>query len=54
MTYAHIFKAKAKQFLLILTTGPAISEGVISETIVASRKEAKAQAKAAGAKTHNY
>ena len=54
MTYAHIYNAPRKQFCLILTTGPSISEGIISEVLVDSRTEAKAQAKAAGATPHNY
>jgi uncharacterized protein YegP (UPF0339 family) len=51
---AHIFKAKAGQFTLILSTGAAINTGVISETLYASKAEAKAAAKAAGATPHNY
>lgn len=54
VTYAHIYNAPKGQFRLILTSGPAISEGVLSEVIVDSRAEVKAQAKAAGAKPHNY
>jgi hypothetical protein len=51
---AHIYKAKAGQFTLILSTGAAINTGVLSETTHANKAEAKAAAKAAGATPHNY
>ena len=51
---AHIYRSRNKNWLLILTTGAAISQGVISEIIYPSKKEAKQAAKQAGAKPWNY
>jgi protoheme ferro-lyase len=54
MIYAHIFKAHArtgKKFVLILSTG-FVPDG--TESLHDSKAEAKAAAKAAGAKAWNY
>lgn len=54
MTYAHIFKARAstgKKFILILSEG-FTPDGI--ESLHDSKAEAKAAAKAAGAKAWNY
>jgi len=51
---AHIYKSRNKNWLLILTTGAAISQGVLSETIYPSKIAAKQAAKQAGAKPWNY
>lgn len=53
-TYAHIYKARGGVFNLLITTGPAISEGVLSNLSFDNRAMAKAHARAAGAKPHNY
>jgi len=53
MLYSHIYKTRGG-FNLILTTGPALNTGVISETQHADKRAAKAAAKAAGAKPWNY
>ena len=52
--FAHIYKFKNGMFELIITTSASISEGVISERLVASKTEAKQLAKQIGAKPHNY
>jgi hypothetical protein len=52
--YAHIYRAAGKKVRLILSTGPSISEGIVSETLFDSKVEAKAAAKAAGAKAWNF
>ena len=54
MTYAHIFKCIKNKFKLMITTDQAISFGIISQTMHESKAEAKAAAKASGAKPHNY
>lgn len=54
MKYAHIFKAAGGKFTLFITTGPAISEGVISRQVYDGKVAAKAAAKAAGAKAWNF
>lgn len=54
MKYAHIFNAPGKKVRLIITTGPTVSEGVVSEQIFDSKAEAKKAAKAAGAKPWNF
>lgn len=53
-TYAHIYNAPKKQVRLMITTGPAIDNGVISEQLVDTKKEAKKLAKDAGATPYNY
>lgn len=53
-TYAHVYKARGGAFNLLITTGPAISEGVLSNLPFDNRALAKAHARAAGAKPHNY
>ncbi len=52
--YAHINNARGGKFSLLLTTGAAINEGVISEKLYDTKKEAKDAAKVAGAKPWNY
>jgi hypothetical protein len=52
--YAHIYNAPCKKFRLFLTTGPSISEGVVSEQLFDAKAEAKKAAKAAGAKAWNF
>ena len=54
MIYAHIFKSRGGKFCLTLTDTPAISSGMISKSMHESKSEAKAAAKAVGAKPHNY
>ena len=56
MIYAHIYKAPKSlgKYRLMITTGFAISEGVISDTYFADLKSAKAAAITAGAKAWNY
>lgn len=56
MLLAHIYKAPKRlgKYQLIITTGAAINEGVISESYFADLKSAKAAAIAAGAKAWNY
>jgi hypothetical protein len=56
MIYAHIYKAPKAlgKYKLIVTTGFAISEGVISESFHADMRSAKAAAAAVGAKAWNY
>jgi hypothetical protein len=54
MKYAHIFNAPGKKHRLIITSGPSISEGVISEQVYDTKKEAKDAAKLAGAQPWNY
>lgn len=56
MQYAHIYKAPKAlgKYKLIITSGFAISEGVISESFYADMRSAKAAAQAAGAKAWNY
>jgi hypothetical protein len=51
---AHIYKSRNKNWLLILTTGAAISQGVVSETIYPSKVAAKQAAKQVNAKPWNY
>jgi hypothetical protein len=51
---AHIYRSRNKNWLLILTTGAAISQGVISETIYPSKVAAKQAAKQVNAKPWNY
>lgn len=56
MLYAHIYKAPKHlgKYRLMLTTGAAINDGVISEAFYPDMRSAKAAAKAAGAKAWNY
>lgn len=54
MKFAHIYKARGGKCALFITTGMAINEGVISERLFDSKADAKAAAKLAGAKPHNY
>lgn len=54
MLLSHIYKASKGSYRLILTTGAAINEGVISEAIYPDLRSAKAAAKAANAKAWNY
>lgn len=54
MKNSHIYKARGGKFMLIITTGPSIAEGVVSEQTFNSKNEAKAAAKAVGAKPWNY
>ena len=56
MTYSHIYKAPKHlgKYKLIITSGFAISEGVISESFYPDMRSAKAAAQAAGAKAWNY
>ena len=51
---AHIYKGRKKTWNLIITTGAAINEGVISETNYDSIRDAKNAAKELGATPHNY
>jgi len=54
--YAHIYKGRGRNggWTLIITTGAAINEGVISERTYVTKISAKQAAKEAGAKPHNY
>lgn len=53
--YAHIYKSRNKQWMLILSRSAAITaEHVISETAYATKPEAKRAAKAANATPWNY
>jgi hypothetical protein len=53
--FAHIYKGRNKQWMLILSRSAAItSEHVISETAYATKPEAKRAAKAANATPWNY
>ena len=52
--YAHIYRAAGKKARLIISTGPSISEGIVSEQLFDSKAEAKQAAKAAGAKPWNF
>jgi hypothetical protein len=52
--YAHIYRAAGKKVRLILSTGPSISEGIVSEALFDSKADAKKAAKAAGAKAWNF
>ena len=52
--YAHIYKNRNGGYKLIITTGNAISVGVLSERIYVTKTSAKQAAKEAGAKPHNY
>jgi hypothetical protein len=56
MIYAHIYKAPKSlgKYRLMITTGAAINEGVVSESYYPDLKSAKAAAVAAGAKAWNY
>jgi hypothetical protein len=56
MLLAHIYKAPKAlgKYKLIITSGAAISEGVISESYFPDMRSAKAAANAAGAKAWNY
>jgi hypothetical protein len=51
---AHIYKGRKKTWKLLITTGAAINEGVISETTFESIRDAKLAAKELGATPHNY
>jgi hypothetical protein len=53
---AHIYKGRGRNggYKLIITTGNAISIGVISERIYATLTSAKQAAREAGAQPHNY
>jgi len=50
---AHLYKFRGN-WKLILATGSAINQGVISETFYPNKTLAKQAAKQAGAKPHNY
>jgi uncharacterized protein YegP (UPF0339 family) len=52
--YAHIYKNRNGGYKLIITTGNAISIGVLSERIYVTKTSAKQAAKEAGAKPLNY
>jgi hypothetical protein len=54
--YAHIYKGRGRNggWVLIITTGAAINEGVLSERTYVTLSSAKQEAKQAGAKPHNY
>lgn len=52
--YAHIYRAAGKKVRLIISTGPSIAEGIVSETLYDSKADAKTAAKAAGAKAWNF
>ena len=53
--YASIFTARGKRFELVIHSTPAISgESVQAQYYYATRAEAKAAAKAIGAKPWNY
>lgn len=54
MKYAHIFSAPGKKARLIITTGPALCDGVVSEQVFDSKAEAKKAAKEVGAKAWNF
>lgn len=54
MKYAHLYNAPRGRFQIIITSGPAISEGVLDVQVFESKKLAKAWAKAEGAKAWNY
>ena len=51
--YSHIFKYQGA-FLLILTKGAEINQGVISQSVCPDRKTAKQMAKQLGATPWNY
>jgi hypothetical protein len=53
---AHIYKGRGKNggWVLLITTGAAINEGVLSERTYVSKVVAKQVAKDAGATPHNY
>lgn len=54
-TYAHIFRARGGQFVLVITRTPAItSDNVIEEQEFSSIRAAKDEAKALGAKPWNF
>jgi hypothetical protein len=50
---AHIYKFRGN-WKLILSTGNAISQGVISERLYSTKTLAKQAAKQVGAKPNNY
>jgi hypothetical protein len=50
---SHIYKFKGN-WKLIITTGAAISQGVVSEKLYATKTEAKKVAKQLGAQPWNY
>ena len=53
--YAHIYKGRNKQWMLILSRSAAITnEYVVSETAYATKPEAKQAAKTANATPWNY
>ena len=52
--FAHIYKSSNGGYKLIITTGNAISIGVISEHIYVTKTSAKQAAKEIGAKPCNY
>ena len=53
--YAHIYKGRNKQWMLILSRSAAITnEYVVSETAYATKPEAKRAAKTANATPWNY
>ena len=54
MIYAHIFKCKKNKFTLMITADQSISFGILSQSTYETKAEAKAAAKASGAKPHNY
>lgn len=54
MKYAHIYKTAGGKFKLFITTGPSISEGVVSESVHDSKTDAKNAAKDTGATAWNF
>jgi hypothetical protein len=54
--YAHIYKGRGRNggWVLIITIGAAINEGVLSERTYVTLAGAKQEAKQAGAIPHNY
>jgi hypothetical protein len=54
--YAHIYKGRGRNggYVLIITTGPAINEGVLSERTYVTLAGAKQEAQQANAKPYNY
>lgn len=52
--YAHIYKARGGKVVLMLTTGTAISMGVIRTLYFKCKNQAAKFARSIGAVAHNY
>jgi hypothetical protein len=52
--YAHIYRAAGKKVRLIISTGPSIAEGIVSERLFDSKAEANTAAKTAAATPWNF